>query len=206
METGPSQDPLMRERARRRRARQVQRRRVVVVVGVLLLILIVVLVIVLSGGGKSTATTTTTAGTGGSTSTTVSATAETFTADLTGAAEVPAVSTAATGSVTLDYDPAADTLSFTVNISQLTNPSTARIYQGKAGATGTAVLTLFSGPTKTGVFSGELNQGSVKDSDLTGSLRGKTIADLIALISASNAYVSVGTTSHPNGAIRGQLK
>ena len=205
METGSSQDPLMRERARRRRARQVQRRRVVLVVGVLLLILIVVLVVVLSGGGKSTATTITTAGTGGSTSTTASATAETFTADLTGAAEVPAVSTAATGSVTLDYDPAADTLSFTLNISQLTNPSTARIYQGKAGATGTAVLTLFSG-TKSGVFSGELNQGSVKDSDLTGSLRGKTIADLIALISASNAYVSVGTTSHPNGAIRGQLK
>ena len=205
METGSSQDPLMRERARRRRARQVQRRRVVLVVGVLLLILIVVLAIVLSGGGKSTATTTTT-GTGESTSTTLSATAETFTADLTGAAEVPAVSTAATGSVTLDYDPAAATLSFTVNISQLTSPSTARIYQGKAGATGAAVLTLFSGPTKTGVFSGELNQGSVKDSDLTGSLKGKKIADLIALIGASNAYVSVGTTSHPNGAIRGQLK
>ena len=208
MHTEPPRDPLATERARRRRERQVQRRRVVFVVLVLLLIVLIVgLSLGLSGRGGSTSTTTTstTAGPGGS-STTSNPAAETFTADLAGASEVPAVSTSATGSITLSYDAAAKTLSYVLNISGLTSPSVARIYQGKTGSTGTAVLALFSGPAKAGVFSGELAHGSVKSSDLTGSLKGKTVADLVALIKASNAYVSVGTSSHSNGAIRGQLK
>jgi hypothetical protein len=179
----------------------------------LLIILIVGLAVGLRGRGKSSATTssTTTESTGQSTtstSTTKTSTtagvAQIFTADLTGAAEVPPVSTAATGSATLTYNPDDGTLSFVVRVSGLTNPSVARIHEGKAGSAG--VLTLFSGPTKTGVYSGELASGSVKASALSGALKGKSLADLVAQIKAANAYISVGTTSHPNGAIRGQLK
>jgi hypothetical protein len=39
-----------------------------------------------------------------------------------------------------------------------------------------------------------------------GPLKGKTIADFVALIKAGSVYLNVGTTSHPSGEIRGQLK
>ena len=215
METGPPQEPLARQRARERRARQIRRRRIVLSVGVLLLIILIVgLAVGLRGRGQSSVTTTSTTTESNGQSTTSTSTTKTsttagvaqiFTADLTGAAEVPPVSTAATGSVTLTYNPDG-TLGFVVRVSGLTNPSVARIHEGKAGSAGAVVLTLFSGPTKTGVYSGELASGSVKASALSGALKGKPLADLVALIKADNAYISVGTKSHPNGAIRGQLK
>jgi hypothetical protein len=39
-----------------------------------------------------------------------------------------------------------------------------------------------------------------------GPLWGETIADFVALIKAGSVYLNVGTTSHPSGEIRGQLK
>jgi CHRD domain len=201
METMPPRDPLARERVRRNRARQVQRRRLVLAIGVLLLIvLIVALAVGLSGrGGTATSTTS-------SQSTETSLAAATYTADLTGADSVPALTTKATGTLTLTYDPDAATFTFLLDIKGLTNPSGARIFEGTSGTTGAAVFTLFAGPTKAGVFSGTLAQGSVEAANFTGNLRGKTIGDLIALIEAGGAYVSVGTTSHPIDAIRGQIK
>ena len=216
METGPPQEPLARQRARERRARQIRRRRIVLGVCVLLLIILIVgLAVGLRGRGQSSVTTTSTTTESNGQSTTSTSTTKTsttagvaqiFTADLTGAAEVPPVSTAATGSATLTYNPDDGTVGFVVRVSGLTNPSVVRIHEGKAGSAGAVVLTLFSGPTKTGVYSGELASGSVKASALSGALKGKSLADLVAQIKAADAYISVGTTSHPNGAIRGQLK
>lgn len=192
---------MARERARRRRAEQVQRRRLVLGVCVLgLVVLIVALAIGLSGGGGTAVSTTSTQSTG------TSLAAATYTADLTGADSVPAVKTEATGSLTLTYDPDAATFTFVLETNGLTNPGVATIYEGAAGSTGAAVLTLFDGPAKSGLFSGELAQGSIEAAKLTGTLTGKTIGDLIALIEAGNAYVSVGNTSHPIDAIRGQIK
>ena len=38
------------------------------------------------------------------------------------------------------------------------------------------------------------------------ALKGKTIADFVALVKAGSLYLNVGTSSHPLGEIRGQLK
>ena len=88
----------------------------------------------------------------------------------------------------------------------MTDTSVATIYEGTPGTSGTAVLTLFDGPTVTGVLRGELAAGSVEATSLTGTLTGATIGDLIALIEEGNAYVSVGNSSHPIEAIRGQIR
>jgi len=201
METTPPQDPLASGRARRRRAEQVQRRRIILGACVLgLVVLIVALAVGLSGGEDSAVSTTSTQ------STATSLVAATYTADLTGADSVPAVKTAATGSLTLTYDPDAPAFTYVLDIKGLTNPSMATIYEGAAGSAGAAVLTLFAGPAKEGVYSGELAKGTVKETDLTGTLAGKTIGDLMALIEAGGAYVSVGNTSHPVDAIRGQIR
>ena len=200
MDTTPPLDPMAREQARRRRAQQVQRRRVVLGALVVLVVLIVVLAIGLSGGGGAAVSTTSTQ------STETSLVAATYTAELTGAESVPSVKTASTGTLTLTYDPDAATLAFVLEIDGLTNASVATIYEGAAGTSGTAVLTLFDGPTESGVFRGELASGSVEAMSLTGTLTGATIGDLIALIEEGNAYVSVGNTSHPIDAIRGQIR
>lgn len=199
-----SRDPLEREQARRRRAQQVQRRRLVLGIGVLgLIVLIAALAVALSGGSNTTDGTTSTEP--GET-TTSSLLAATYTADLTGDQSVPPVTTQATGTLTLNYNPDDSTLSFSLEIDGLTNPSVATVYEGAAGASGTAVLTLFAGPTKEGRYVGVLADGTIEDSDLTGSLAGETIAELITLIQAGNAYVSVGNTSHPVDAVRGQIE
>ena len=201
METMPPRDPLARERARRRRAEQIQRRRIVLAVCVLGLIILTVVIAVAASGDDSGAVTTTS-----SESTETSLVAATYTADLAGANSVPPVKTQATGSLTLTYDPEAKTFVFVLDISGLTNPSLAAIYEGAPGTNGDVVLTLFDGPTEEGLFSGVLARGTVVETSLTGSLAGKTIGDLIALIQAGGAYVSVGNTSHPEDAIRGQIE
>ena len=202
METMPPQDPLARERARRRRADQVRRRRIVLGVCVLGLIILIIAIVVASSGDGGAAVTTTSSS---SESSTTSLAAATYTADLSGADSVPAVRTDATGSLTLTYDPDAETLVFVLDINGLTNPSVASIYEGAPASRGTVVFTLFDGPTEEGLFSGVLARGTIEETTLTGTLAGKTIGDLIALIQAGGAYVSVGNSSHPEDAIRGQI-
>ncbi len=114
--------------------------------------------------------------------------------------------TAAEATLTLTYNEESKELSFVLEVtSSITNPSAATIYQGSSGASGTAVHTLFTGPTKEGTFVGTLVEGFIYDEDLIGPLRGGTIADLIALIEDGDAYVSISNTSHPVDAIRGQI-
>jgi hypothetical protein len=169
-----------------------------------LLVLVLILVIACPGGEKATVTTTT----GSETATTL--VSGTYTAELTGAESVPPVETAAAATLTLTYDAETEKLTYELRVtSPLTNPSVAAIYEGAPGTDGTAVYTLFAGPTKTGTFTGllpdETTDNTIIDADLVGTLSGKTVADLIALIKEGNAYVSIGNESHPVDAIRGQI-
>lgn len=203
MEPAP-RNQLARERARERRAKQVQRRRLVLGVGILALIILIAALAIGLSGDSDTAETTSTTG-GGESETTVSPVAATYTAYLTGADSVPSVETEATGGLTLTYDPDTDSISFVLELDGLTNPSSATIYEGASGESGNAVVTIFAGPTDVGLFRGQLAEGEITAADLTGTLAGKSVADLVALIKDGRAYVSVGNTSHPVDAIRGRI-
>jgi hypothetical protein len=206
MASAPPRDSRAREQARLRRARQVRRRRSVLGIVVLgVIALVIVLVIGLPSRGDSTSTTGTTGGSADSGQTTTSL-ARTFTARLTGDNEVPPVSTAATGSLTMTEEADESTMRFELSVDGLTNTSVAQVHEGGIGSNGPEVLTLFTGPTKTGLYSGVVAQGSITSEDLLGPLKGKTIADFISLIENGTIYVNVGTTTHANGAIRGQLE
>jgi MFS family permease len=198
-------DPEALERARRRQSRteRVQRRRLALGVVVLgLIVLIVALAVGLSGGKESASTTT--SSTSASNDDLVSGT---YSAKLTGVESVPSVNTTAAGTLILTYDSKKKELSFVLEITHaLTNPSVATIYQGTAGAVGAAVYTLYvADQANQGKKLGILAQGVIAQADLIGPLLGGTIADLIQLIKDGNAYVSVGNTSHPVDAIRGQI-
>jgi hypothetical protein len=105
----------------------------------------------------------------------------------------------------MTYDPDAEALTYNLDVKNLTAPSVATIYEGAEGDEGTAVYTLFAGPAESGDYSGVLAQGTIDVTSLTGSLEGGTLGDLIALILAGKAYVSVGTTETPVDRIRGQI-
>ncbi|MCE5252830.1 MAG: CHRD domain-containing protein [Actinomycetia bacterium] len=195
-------EPTDRERARQRRAEQVQRRRLALGICVLALLVLVLILVIACPGGNETATTTTEP----EDTTNVSLISATYTAELTGDQSVPPVRTAATGLLTLTYDEETEELSYVLEVTHsITNPSSAVIYEGAPGTSGTAVYTLFAGPMKEGTFVGTLAEGVIYDEDLIGPLRGGTVADLIALIKEGNAYVSIGNKSHPVDAIRGQI-
>jgi hypothetical protein len=175
------------------------KKRVVAVVAVPLLILLVV-----AGCGSGTATTTTASSALQTTSTTPALV--TYSADLSGKSESPAVATSASGSVSFTLDQSGTTMAYILNVTMLTGVTVARVHVGKAGTTGGTILTVFPGPTKKGLFSGVLAQGSFDATKLTGTLKGKTIADFVALIKTAQMYVNVGTSKHPSGELRGQLQ
>ena len=189
-----------RESQRRRRKEQIQRRRLVAALCLLGLIVVIIVLVITCSGSTGGGTTTTT---GEPTSTTLGA--ATYKADLTGADAVPAVQTDATGTFSMSYDPETAGLTYTLEVEALTSPSVATIYQGAAGESGSAVYTLFAGPAEQGDYSGVLAQGTIDETNLTGSLEGGTLGDLIALVKDGKAYVSVGTTANPIDAIRGQI-
>jgi hypothetical protein len=122
--------------------------------------------------------------------------------NMTGAKEVPPVRTEATGSATfinnrtvIDYD---------LSVSDLYNATAAHIHQGRAGANGPIVVTLYkTADPSPGLFGGY--SGNITSSLLEGPLKGKQLSALVELMSSGQAYVNVHTIKNKNGEIRDQV-
>ena len=166
------------------------------------------------GGGTTTTTTSTTAPTSSTTSSTATSSTTapaniagaTFTGQLSGVNEVPAVDTAALGTVTFTVDSTGTKMTYVLKVTALSNATVARLRNAKAGAQGAIVATLYPGPKKKGAFTGTLAKGTLKASSLTGPLKGKTLGDLVALMKNLEIYVNVGTSAHSSGELRGQVQ
>lgn len=117
--------------------------------------------------------------------------AETFTAYITSAQEVPANASTATAYARVFLDEAAGTISFTVTFSGLSsNQTAAHIHApGAIGANGAAVITL-------GTPGGTSNT-------ISGS--SPISPTLIAQMRSHLAYINIHSANFPNGEIRGQL-
>ena len=110
-------------------------------------------------------------------------------ADLTGAQEVPPVTTQGKGSAEVNFDPASKKLSWTVTYSGLSGPPTAAHFHGPAEAGKNA-----------GVAVPIPNQAN---SPVTGSA---TLTDAQAAdLQAGRYYVNIDTAANPGGEIRGQV-
>ena len=140
----------------------------------------------------------------------------TYTSPLSGAAEVPANVSPATGTATYTLSDDGKSLHYKVTVNNLTNPVMAHIHVGAKGTNGPVVLTLFNGPPATGVKNGTLAEGDATAADLSGPLAGKTLADLVAEMDAGNTYTNVHTNDGKDpagtgpgdlaaGEIRGQI-
>jgi hypothetical protein len=151
---------------------------------------------------------------------------------LTGDEEVPAVQTDATATFTLMISlgtgssgstgsttatttgtsgglggllPEGLKVSFKLEVNNIKDATAAHIHLGAKGQNGDVIYPLFTGPQKTGTFSGVLAEGPLDPSNLTGPYKGKTFADLVGAVLSGQTYVNVHTAAHPSGEIRGQI-
>lgn len=128
-----------------------------------------------------------------------------FKAMLSGGEGVPPVTTMAKGEATFELSKNGEKLSYKVTVSHIENVTAAHIHMGKMGKNGPPIA-LIQVRGEKGKFSGTLAQGIITSKELMGSLKGKTVKDLVAEIESGNTYLNVHTGKYPNGEIRGQIK
>jgi hypothetical protein len=126
-----------------------------------------------------------------------------FTATLSGASIVPtAVNTTASGTASFTLNDASSTITYTINVTGLTDANAALLYTGSAtDMPGTTVAVLLPAPVS-GLINGQLASGTLTTTDIGG---GETYATLADKIRAGNAFLVVQTTANPTGELRGQL-
>lgn len=129
-----------------------------------------------------------------------------FKATLSGSEETPPVMSPAKGEATFTLGKDGKELTYKVTISGIENVTAAHIHAGKKGKEGPVAVVLYAGPKKEGAFSGTLASGEITAKDLKGSLAGKPLSALVAMIRSGDAYVNVHTTQHAPGEIRGQIQ
>lgn len=115
-----------------------------------------------------------------------------FSGMLSGQAEIPSVSTSATGSVTATYNPATKMLSYTFTWSNLSGaPIAMHFHDGAAGTNGAVVVPVSGFPATA--------SGSV--SGTSSPLNDTLVNDLMA----GKFYGNIHTQSNPGGEIRAQM-
>jgi hypothetical protein len=129
-----------------------------------------------------------------------------FKAVLSGSEVVPAATTMAKGEATFTLGKDGKELMYKVMVSDIENVSAAHIHMGKMGKNGPAVALIDIKGKKAGKFSGTLAEGKVTAKELLGSMKGKTVKDLVKEIEAGNTYLNVHTDKYPDGELRGQIK
>lgn len=108
---------------------------------------------------------------------------------LSGAQEVPPVTTGGTGSVDTTFDKSTNVLTWTVTYAGLSGPVTAGHFHGPAAAGANAGVAV--------PFTGNLSSPISGKATLTAA----QVADL----TAGRWYVNLHTAKHPGGEIRGQV-
>ncbi len=115
--------------------------------------------------------------------------AEKFKATLDGKSEVPATTSAGTGSADIDYDAATKKLTWKVTYSGLTGPATAAHFHGPAavGANAKVAVPITNPGTSPVEGSATLTDEQAKD------------------LEDGKLYVNIHTAANPAGEIRGQV-
>lgn len=124
-----------------------------------------------------------------------------YSAELSGAQEVPATMSTATGSFTATLDEGAETLTWSLEVPTITDATMAHIHAGATGVNGGVVVTLFMPAAPAGSVS---VSGTAGPDELSGPLEGDWDGFVEALKSGG-LYINVHTTANPGGEIRGQV-
>ena len=140
-----------------------------------------------------------------------------FVAPLSGAQEVPARDTPATGVAKFKLREDGTVLLFKVNVENITNVVAGHIHCGAVGVNGPVGVTLFMGTPAGGAFDGTLAEGTITAPDAGNACGWTDLAAVLAAIESGNTYVNVHTNDgvappntgpgdFPGGEIRGQVR
>lgn len=129
---------------------------------------------------------------------------EKYRAKLDGDNEVPPVNTTAGG--VINFKSKDGSMSWKMNITGITDATGAHIHSGKNGTNGGVIVDLLKESKQSSSPSGIVLRGNITDSSLTGSFKGKTLADLKTALANGDTYANVHTKDHLKGEIRGQIK
>ena len=129
-----------------------------------------------------------------------------FTAKLFGDMEVPPLNTSTTGLAEFRPILNENTVTYTLNVTDIENVTAAHIHSGKQGENGPIVVTLFKPEIPTPrMASGLLSEGDITTDNLEGPLAGKQLSELLNSMHSMGVYVNIQTTQYPDGEIRGQI-
>lgn len=123
---------------------------------------------------------------------------------LSGANEVPAAITDATGVAKFQFSKDGESASFQVNVDDIEDVRFAHIHLAKAGSNGGVVFTLRMDKVE-GPVSGVYAKGEIMAEKLTGQLYGGDLEILREAFRTGNAYVNVHSDNFPGGELRGQI-
>jgi hypothetical protein len=128
-----------------------------------------------------------------------------FSINLTGSEEVPPVQTNATGTAEISaFDISSDSISYGINVTNISGPTAAHTHLGKPGENGPIVVTFFNytGPRP---INEVMEGGTITADDLEGPLKGKPLSELAVAGANGSLYINIHTEQYPNGEIRGQI-
>lgn len=135
----------------------------------------------------------------------------TFSADLTGGAEVPPVETNAGGQATFEVSANGSEVHFEVYIDCIRNVNQGHIHLGSEDDNGPVVVWLYQQETQEPEtiegLSREfvLAEGTLTEDDLVGDFEGESLEALAQAMAEEGAYVNIHSEQNPDGEIRGQI-
>ena len=126
-------------------------------------------------------------------------------APLVGANEVPANSSPATGSATVQLSEQKDSLTYTLTVQNINNVTQSHFHCCGPATTNQAVVMFLFGPVAAGGgnTSGTIASGTKTSADLIGPMAGQSLQDFIDQVKAGNVYVNVHTSAGVAGAAAG---
>ncbi|MGG6460418.1 MAG: CHRD domain-containing protein [Candidatus Eiseniibacteriota bacterium] len=132
----------------------------------------------------------------------VNALGQKFFATLSGENEIPPNNSSARGWVWLEN--LGDSIEYTINVTKMDKVMAAHLHTGAVGRNGDPIVTLFhAGPTE--LINGTLTRGNITSSEFQGPMSGKSIEDLLNIMTQGKTYVNIHTGSFPDGELRGQI-
>jgi hypothetical protein len=126
-----------------------------------------------------------------------------FVINLTGSEEVPPVQSNATGVAKISaYTVAADSITYSINATNIKGVTAGYTHLGKQGENGPVVVRLFK-------FDSPRNEvyetGTITADRLEGPMKGMRVSDLAVAGANGTLYINIDTEQKPNGEIRGQV-
>ena len=125
-----------------------------------------------------------------------------FTSYLSGEFEIPPIETNATGIAV--YENLHDIIEYKINVTNISDVTSAHIHQGNQLENGPILVTLFK-TYSPGEITGVLVEGNITNGMLEGPLNNKQLFDLKEIILNGTAYTNIHTQLNPSGEIRGQI-